>query len=60
MSAWCPKTSKLGIIPKISYETLKPFTLGTMFNNFVECISGMFSFQDIVQSHEKAKDILLW
>ena len=30
MSAWCPKTSKLGGIPNISYEPRKPIQLGTI------------------------------
>ena len=53
MSAWCTKTSKLGIIPNISYEPRKPITLGTMFKNGIEFISGMFTFQDIFQGSEK-------
>ena len=53
MSAWCPKTSKLGGIPNIPYKLRKPATLGTMFNNGVECISGVLTFQYIVQGLEK-------
>ena len=49
MLEWCTKTSKLGGIPNISYETLKPVPLGNMFKNRVECISGVLAFQYIVQ-----------
>ena len=53
ISEWCPKTSKLGGIPNLSYEPHKPAPLGTMFENGVGCISGVLAFQDIVQGPEK-------
>ena len=52
MSAWRPKTSKLGGLPNISFEPRKPVPLGTMFKNGVECISGIFAFQDVVMGAE--------
>ena len=53
ISAWCPKTSKLGCIPNISYKPRKPIPLGNMFNNGVEYISGVLTFQDKFQGPEK-------
>ena len=53
MTAWCPKTSKLGGIPNISYEPHKPAPLCTMLNNGAKCISGVFYSQDIVQGPGK-------
>ena len=53
MSTWCPKTSKFGGVPNISYELCKPFPLRTMFKNGVECISCVLNFQDIVQDPKK-------
>ena len=53
MSAWCPKSSKLVGIPNISYEPRKPIPLGNMFKNGGVCISGVFTFQYIVQGPEK-------
>jgi hypothetical protein len=52
MSGWRPKTSKLGGLPKYTYEPRKPVPLGTMFCNGVECISGILVFQDVVQNPE--------
>ena len=54
--SWCPKTSKLGVIPNISYEPFKPVPLGTMFKNGVVCISGVLEFQYVVQDPEKQQD----
>ena len=53
MSAWCPKTSKIGSIPNISYEPRKPIPLVTMLNNGVEFISGVLTFKYIVQEPKK-------
>ena len=52
MSGWRPKTSKLGGLPNISFEPRKPVPLGTMFKNGVECISGVFAYQDVVMGAE--------
>ena len=52
ISAWRPKTSKLGGLPNTSFEPRKPVPLGTMFKNGVECISGIFAFQDVVMGAE--------
>ena len=60
ISAWCPKTSKLGGIPNISYKPRKPIPLGNMFNNGVEYISGVLNFQDKFQGPEKKTENLLW
>ncbi|KAL7554128.1 hypothetical protein ACHAWF_017536 [Thalassiosira exigua] len=49
MSGWRPKTSKTGGLPNISHEPRKPVPLGTMVRNAVECITGIFVHQDIVQ-----------
>ena len=46
MSVWRPKTSKLVGLPKFLFEPCKPIMLGKIFKNFVECISGIFPFQD--------------
>ena len=53
MSAWKPKTSKLGGLPNYTYEPRKPVPLGTMIRNGVECKTGILVFQDIVQNPEK-------
>eukprot|EP00957_Ditylum_brightwellii_P126705 9657472-Ditylum_brightwellii.AAC.1 len=53
MSGWRHETSKLGGLSNISFEPCKPVPLGTMFKNEVGCISGIFSFQDIVQGPER-------
>ena len=52
MNGWRPKTSKLGGLPNISFEPRKPVPLGTMFKNGVECISGVFAYQDYVMGAE--------
>ena len=52
MSAWRPKTSKLGGLPNITFEPRKPVPLGTMFKNGAECITGIIAFQDIVMGAE--------
>eukprot|EP00957_Ditylum_brightwellii_P060145 4567274-Ditylum_brightwellii.AAC.2 len=52
MSAWQPKTSKLGGLPSITFENHKPIELGSMLKNSIECIIGVFKYQDIVQSPE--------
>jgi len=52
MSGWKPKTSALGGLPNISYEPRKPVPLGTMLRNVVECITGAFTYQDVVQAPE--------
>ena len=49
MSGWLPKTSKTGGLPNISHEPRKPVPLGTMLRNAVECITGIFVHQDIVE-----------
>ena len=53
MSAWRPKTSKTGGLPHISHEPRKPVPLGTMLRNAVECLTGIFVYQDIVDSSTK-------
>lgn len=52
MSAWKPKTSKLGGLPSYTFEPRKPIPLGTMFRNGVEAITGILVFQDVVQTPE--------
>ena len=52
MSAWKPKTSKLGGLPSYTFEPRKPIPLGTMFRNSVEVITGILVFQDVVQTPE--------
>eukprot|EP00957_Ditylum_brightwellii_P019006 1430608-Ditylum_brightwellii.AAC.1 len=52
MNAWQPKSSKLGGLPNITFEKCKPIKLGSMLKNLLECISGVFKYQDIVQSPE--------
>eukprot|EP00957_Ditylum_brightwellii_P145175 11057528-Ditylum_brightwellii.AAC.1 len=52
MAEWRPKTSKLGGLPNITYEAHKPVELGTMFKNGMECVSGIFKYQDIIQAPE--------
>eukprot|EP00957_Ditylum_brightwellii_P000042 3172-Ditylum_brightwellii.AAC.1 len=49
MRAWHPKASKLVGLPNITFER-KPIGLGSMLENSVECICGVFKYQDIVQS----------
>eukprot|EP00957_Ditylum_brightwellii_P099283 7562681-Ditylum_brightwellii.AAC.1 len=56
MSGWRSKTSELRGLPNISFEPCKPVPLGTMFKNGIECISGILSFQDIVQGPERQQN----
>ena len=49
MSGWRPKTSKFGGLPNLTYKPRKPVPLGTQFKNAVECLSGCFVYQDVVQ-----------
>eukprot|EP00957_Ditylum_brightwellii_P029482 2228649-Ditylum_brightwellii.AAC.1 len=51
-SAWHSKTSKLGGLPNIMFKKCKPIELGSMLKNSLECIHGVFKYQDIVQSLE--------
>jgi hypothetical protein len=53
MSGWHLKTSKLGGLPNYTFEPRKPVPLGTMFRNWVECVSGILVVQDVVQNPEK-------
>ncbi|CAB9499209.1 unknown protein [Seminavis robusta] len=53
MSGWCPKNSKTGGLPNITYEPRKPVPLGTMLRNGVECITGCLVNQDLVMQPEK-------
>ena len=53
MSAWRPKTSKRGGLPHISHEPRKPVPLGTMLRNAVECLTGIFVHQDLVDTSTK-------
>ena len=39
-SAWRPKMTKTGGLPNITYEPRKPKSLGTMFKNGVEAVTG--------------------
>jgi len=50
MSGWRPKTSKLGGLPNFTMEPRKPVPIGTMFRNGVECITGIFMYQDVVMA----------
>ena len=52
MSGWCPHTSQFGGLPNISLEPRKPVSLGTMFRNGVECVTGIVIHQDVVQPPE--------
>eukprot|EP00957_Ditylum_brightwellii_P107054 8167918-Ditylum_brightwellii.AAC.1 len=52
MSTWHPKTSKLGGIPSITFEKHTPIELCSMLKNSLECISGVFKYQDIVELPE--------
>ena len=47
IAGWLPKTSKTGGLPNISHEPRKPVSLGTLFHNCPECITGCFVYQDI-------------
>jgi len=49
MSGWRPKTTKYGGLQNITNKPRKPVLLGTQFKNVVECLSGCFSYQDVVQ-----------
>ena len=49
MSAWRPKTSKMGGLPHITHEPRKPKPLGTMIRNGAECTTGIFAHHDIVE-----------
>eukprot|EP00957_Ditylum_brightwellii_P179787 13695474-Ditylum_brightwellii.AAC.1 len=43
---------KLGGLPNITFEKHTLFELGSMLKNSLECISGVFKYQNIVQSPE--------
>ena len=45
-------TTKLGGLPNYTHEPRKPVSLGAMFRNGVECISGVLVVQDVVQNPE--------
>ena len=47
-----PKDRQLGKNPNILFEPCTPIPLGIILLNGVECISGMFIFQDIVREKE--------
>ena len=49
MSGFRPKTSPCGGYPYITYEPRKPCNIGAMIRNAIECITGMFAFQDPVE-----------
>ena len=53
MSAWRPKTTKLGGLPHLTHEPRKPIPLGTMFRNSAECWTGILKYYDIVDVSEK-------
>jgi hypothetical protein len=53
MSGRRPKTTKLRGLPNYTFEPQKPIPLGTMFQNGVECVSGILVVQDVVQNPEK-------
>ena len=55
MSQWRPKTTKCGGLPNVAHEPRKPVPLGTQFKNAVECLSGCFSHQDVVQGVERQR-----
>ena len=58
MSAWRPKTTKLGGLPHLTHEPRKPIPLGTMFRNSADCWTRMLKYYDVVQkefSGEKTK-----
>jgi hypothetical protein len=55
MSGWCPKTSKFGGLPNITYEPRKPVQLGTQLKNGIECLAGTMAYQDVVQPPEIQK-----
>ena len=47
MSGYCPKTSKTGGLPSISFEPRKPVPLGTLLRNAAECSSASLLYQDV-------------
>ena len=49
MSGFCPKTTKTGDLPNLSYKPKNPVSLGTMFRNGVEGKTGIFAHHDIVE-----------
>lgn len=53
ISGWHLKTAKLGGLPSYMFEPWKPIPLGTMFQNGLECVSGILAVQDVVHSPEK-------
>ena len=46
----CPKTSAFGGLPNIISEPRKPVDLGSMYQDSVECITGIFVHHNIVQA----------
>ena len=55
MSAWKPKTSKLGGLPNIVFEPRKPVDLGAQFRNSVECLTGVLIYQEPVMGPERQR-----
>ena len=60
MSGFRPKTSPCGGYPNITYEPRKPCELGAMIRNAIECITGMFAYQDPVEDlvSQRLKDYM--
>ena len=49
MIGFHPKTSPCDGYPNITYKPRKPCEIGVMIRNTIECITGMFAFQDPVE-----------
>ena len=55
MSAWKPKTSKLGGMPNIVNEPRKPVDLGAQLRNAVECLTGVLMYQEPTMGPERQR-----
>jgi hypothetical protein len=60
MYGWCPKTTMTGGLPKLTWETRKPVSLGTMFRNGVEASTDILVYQSVVNHDEVMKQILYY
>ena len=48
ISGWCPKTSKLGVLPNHAHEHRKRAPSGTVLKNVAERDTGIIACEDVV------------
>ena len=53
MPRWCPKSSKLGVLPNHTHDPMKSAPLGAIVKNSIECKSGDVACDDFFQNPEQ-------